>query len=263
MFRFNKSVRVEVRSDTRLTGDSRVLLCRDVLSASGVDRWMSRRIDDRRDRAADSPYCGGVGADGVPASGAVPKGSRRRDGVARRSGVSVGDSGRARLARLPVVGAERGPSAEADGGGRGQSAGPCTAGSRAAARTAGAGEGVPSAGGVIGGDGRHAGRSVAGRTGAHGGGRHGVRAGGAGPGPTTTASGWRSTPQGAASIVLGQGYGGLRFSHRSDRFDVEGGSPRRPSLCPRKCQAMRILRCKLAFVVLSAASDLLTTDTPS
>ena len=48
LFRFNKSVRVEVRSD-KVTGDAGVLLCREVLSASGVDRWMSRRLEDGRD----------------------------------------------------------------------------------------------------------------------------------------------------------------------------------------------------------------------
>lgn len=47
-FRFNKSVRVEVRPD-KVTGDAGVLLCREVLSASGVDRWMSERIEDARD----------------------------------------------------------------------------------------------------------------------------------------------------------------------------------------------------------------------
>ena len=47
-FRFNKSVRVEVRPD-KVTSDAGALLCREVLSASGVDRWMSERIDDARD----------------------------------------------------------------------------------------------------------------------------------------------------------------------------------------------------------------------
>ena len=47
-FRYNKSVRVEVRPD-KVTGDAGVLLCREVLSASGVDRWLSERIDDARD----------------------------------------------------------------------------------------------------------------------------------------------------------------------------------------------------------------------
>jgi len=32
-----------------VTGDAGVLLCREVLSASGVDRWLSERIDDARD----------------------------------------------------------------------------------------------------------------------------------------------------------------------------------------------------------------------
>ncbi len=47
-FRYDKSVRVEVQPD-KVTGDAGVLLCREVLSASGVDRWLSERIDDARD----------------------------------------------------------------------------------------------------------------------------------------------------------------------------------------------------------------------
>ena len=47
-FRFNKSIRVEVRPD-KVTGDTGVLLCRQVLNASGVDRWLSERIEDARD----------------------------------------------------------------------------------------------------------------------------------------------------------------------------------------------------------------------
>ena len=48
-FRYNKSVRVEVRPD-KVTGDAGVLLCREVLNVIGVDGWMSERIDDPRDR---------------------------------------------------------------------------------------------------------------------------------------------------------------------------------------------------------------------
>ena len=47
-FRFNKSIRVEVRPE-KVTGDAGVLLARQVLSASGVDRWLSERIEDVRD----------------------------------------------------------------------------------------------------------------------------------------------------------------------------------------------------------------------
>ena len=46
-FRYNKSVRVEVRPD-KVTGGAGVL-CREVLSASGVDHRLSERIDGARD----------------------------------------------------------------------------------------------------------------------------------------------------------------------------------------------------------------------
>ncbi len=44
----SKSVRLEVRPD-KVTGDAGAALCREALSGSGVDRWMSERIDDARD----------------------------------------------------------------------------------------------------------------------------------------------------------------------------------------------------------------------